>query len=111
MKAHWKLVVASLVLIDFTALSIWALSEVGYIGLFQYALASPAGIQILVDLCLALALFSGWMIADARRRGASVGVYLLLTLVLGSVGPLSYLVVRELPSNAVGRKLAQPAVA
>ena len=110
MKAHWKLIVASLVLLDFSALSIWALSEVGYVGLFQYALASPAGIQVLVDLCLALALVCVWMVADARRRGATVAPFLLLTLTLGSIGPLSYLVVRELPANAA-KRAAQPALA
>ena len=54
--------------------------------------------QILIDLYIACALLSVWMIKDARARGrsvASVLPFLFLTLLLASMGPLLYLLFRE----------------
>jgi hypothetical protein len=89
----------AVVLADFVALTVWALSKVGYIGLFQFQLTSPAGIQVIVDLVLALSLVMLWMVRDARERGAAVLPYVVLTLTLGSIGPLLYLLVRELSTE------------
>ena len=88
--------ILAVVLADFVALTVWALAKVGYIGLFQFQLTSPAGIQVIVDLVLALSLVMLWMVRDARERGATVLPFLVLTLTLGSIGPLLYLLVREL---------------
>jgi hypothetical protein len=101
--------ILAFVLVDFVALSVWALSEVGYIGLFQFHLTSPAGIQVIVDLVLALSLIMLWMVRDARERGAAILPFIVLTLTLGSIGPLSYLLVREL--SAARRALPVPATA
>ena len=46
-----------IVLADFLALTGWALHHHGYVGLFEAALATPAGIQVGVDLVIALSLF------------------------------------------------------
>jgi hypothetical protein len=88
--------ILAVVLLDFVALSVWALAAVGYVGLFQFQLTSPAGIQVLVDLVIALTLVMVWMYQDARARGASFLPFAVLTLTLGSIGPLLYLLVREL---------------
>jgi len=86
----------AIVLLDFVALSLWVLADVGYVGLFQFQLSSPAGIQVLVDLVLSCSLIMLWMFRDARERGAAFLPFALLTLTLGSIGPLLYLLVREL---------------
>ena len=90
--------ILAIVLADFVALSVWALAKVGYIGLFQFQLTSPAGIQVIVDLVIVCSLAMIWMYQDARERGTAFLPYALLTLTLGSIGPLTYLLVRELSS-------------
>ena len=48
-------------------------------------------LQVSLDLVISISLVSLWMIRDARERGVSVVPYLLVTLTLGSIGPLLYL--------------------
>lgn len=78
-------------LIPFTVVTLIALREVGYLGIIEYHLPSPAGWQVFFDLVIALVLFCGWMISDAARHGRKVWPYLLITLFAGSFGPLLYL--------------------
>jgi hypothetical protein len=85
-----------LVLADFVGLTAWALYHHGYVGLFEVALASPAGIQVLADLGVALSLFMIWMWRDARERGIAFLPFAVATATLGSIGPLLYLLRREL---------------
>jgi hypothetical protein len=61
----------------------------------QLATASAWGAQIVVDFLLALAVALGFVVVDARRRGLAWWPFALLTLTLGSIGPLSYLIFRE----------------
>jgi hypothetical protein len=89
-----------IVLADFLGLSAWALYHHGYVGLFEAAVATPAGIQVLVDLTIALSLFTVWMWRDARERGIAVWPFVLLTATLGSIGALAYLLRRELGREA-----------
>lgn len=81
------------ILLPFALLSAYALREVGYLGLITSHL-HPAGLQVLTDLVIALVLVMAWMVHDARARGVTVWPYLLATLVLGSFGPLAYLLLR-----------------
>jgi hypothetical protein len=80
-----------LVLADFTAFTAYVVYQYGYAGLLQLALANAATIQVSLDLVIALSLVTLWMWRDARERGVSVVPYLVLTLTLGSIGPLVYL--------------------
>jgi len=82
---------AVILLIPFTVLTIYALAEVGYVGIFDYQRHSPAGWQVFVDLVIALLLVLTWMIPEARRVGRNPWPWVALTLVLGSFGPLLYL--------------------
>lgn len=86
------------VLIDFTALSLYALYTAGLTGLVAAVTTNPMAWTLAVDLLIALGLILTWMIRDARTRGVAVLPYVLLTLGLGSVGPLLYLLRR--PASA-----------
>lgn len=90
-----------LVLVDFLGLTAWSLYHHGYVGLLEVPLSTPAGIQVLFDLVIALSLFMAWMWRDARERGISPYPFLLLTATLGSIGALFYLLRRELGTAAV----------
>lgn len=78
-------------LIPFTALTIYAVANVGYLGIFDYHRHSPAGWQVFVDLVIALVLILVWMVRDARAKGRTLWPFVLLTLAAGSFGPLLYL--------------------
>lgn len=84
--------IALAILIPFTLLSVYAVSKVGYIGIFTYHLHSPAGWQVFTDLVIAIFLLMSWMIHDGRKRGRVVWPYLLISLFLGSFGPLLYII-------------------
>ena len=84
-------ILAIALLLPFAALTLYAVSQVGYIGVVDYQLRSPAGWQVFADLVVAIVLIAVWMIRDARRTGRTVWPYLLLSLALGSFGPLMYL--------------------
>lgn len=93
------------VLIAFTSYSIWVAIGQGYFGFLTLAWAQPWGMQLLLDLTIALTLFASWMIPDARSRGIPALPYVLALLTLGSVGALAYFTHREL------RGLRRPSVA
>lgn len=85
----------SVVLADFVALTAYVIYQYGYVGFFAMATANAVSVQLLVDLVIALSLFSIWMLRDAREHGISPLPYLLLVLTLGSIGALAYLIRRS----------------
>lgn len=91
---QWKTFLLALVLAAFAALSIYAMLQVGYLGIWQSGLTSWGAFQILVDLVIACSLICLWMVLDARQRGANPWPYVAITLVSGSFGPLLYLLMR-----------------
>ena len=90
----------TLVLLAFLGLEAYAVYEHGVVGIFTAVLANTATTTAFVDLVIALGLASLWMGLDARDRGISVVPYLVLTLTLGSVGLLLYLIRREAAAPA-----------
>ena len=90
----------SLVLLDFAGLSAYAVYEHGYMGVFRLVTANVATTTAFVDLVIALSLVVVWMWQDARDRGVSPLPYVLLTAAFGSVGPLLYLIRREVTVGA-----------
>jgi hypothetical protein len=101
-----RVVGLSVVIAAFGALSVEALLEVGYIGLFQTHLVSFAGLQVLVDLTISLVIVLGFIQGDARERGLPFAPYVVATLLTGSFGPLAYFVHRELAASRTGRPAA-----
>src|SRR5688572_22308687 len=83
--------VAATVLLVFSLYTDWVVWQHGYLGFVHLALREPWGMQMLLDLGIALALFSTWMIPDAKARGHSPWLWLVLTGTMGSIGPLGYL--------------------
>ena len=94
----------SMVLVAFAGFEAYAVYEHGVVGIFTAVLANSATTVAFADLCIALGLAAVWMAGDARERGVAVLPYVVLTLTLGSVGPLLYLIRREgrAPMRAVG---------
>ena len=86
-----KRTLAIVLLIPFTLLTLYAVSQVGYIGIFDYQRHSPAGWQVFADLVIALILVLSWLIPEARRAGRNPVPWVVVTLLLGSIGPLMYL--------------------
>ncbi len=89
-----KQLALSAALIVLLAVDAYAVYLYGYIGFFRMVLANFAGFAAFVDLTIALVLILIWMSDDARERKVSALPYLVLTLALGSVGPLLYLIRR-----------------
>ena len=87
-------VLAAIVLAGFGAFSIWVVATQGYFGFLGLAGREPWGLQMLLDLVIALSVAFGWMRSDARRRGISTWPFLIATIVLGSIGILAYCVRR-----------------
>lgn len=82
-------------MLPFGGLTLYALSEVGYVGIFKSVMVNAGSWQVLVDLVIACVLACTWMLVDARRRGTNAWPFVILTLGGGSFGPLLYLLFRE----------------
>lgn len=92
---NWKVIVLSAFLVEFLGLTGYTVYTMGYAGFYEAAAANAATLTLSYDLVIALGLFSVWMVKDARERGTSFAPYLVVTLLLGSAGPLLYLIRRE----------------
>jgi hypothetical protein len=89
-------------LLAFFGLSVYLVHDQGFFGFLALARRDPWGLQLLLDLTIALSLFLSWMIPDARRRGLPYLPYVLGTLALGSIGALAYLIHREIAAPRGG---------
>lgn len=96
-------IVLVLVTAAFAAFTGWVILRVGYVGFYEQLLATPAGWQVLVDIVIALVFVLSWMRRDARSRATTFWPYAALTLALGSLGPLLYLLLRPDPSASPAR--------
>lgn len=84
-------IVLSVTLIAFLGLTVLAVLQHGYVGIFSQQFQSFGGAQVLVDLVIALSIFLVWMWNDAKSAGRNPLPWLLLTLATGSIGALIYL--------------------
>jgi len=97
---NWKLIGLWTVLVDFAALTAYAVWQHGVVGIFEAVFANVATVTLFADLVISLSLVMLWMIGDARQRRTSVLPYLVTTLLVGSIGPLLYLIRRERHAGA-----------
>jgi len=88
------------IFIDFAVFSTWVLWHEGYMGIWQAGFASPASLQILLDLAICCFLICSWIKRDAEVRGVNPYPWILATLMTGSLAPLVYLIVREYQKEA-----------
>lgn len=91
--------IALFLLIPFVALTIYSVSQVGYFGLFEYHLHSPAGWQVFTDLVIALLIVMLWLFPEARSAGRNPWPWFVATLFLGSISPLLYLATAKEKQN------------
>lgn len=84
-----------LILVLFGALSLPALWQHGYLGIWEVQLQSWAGMQVLADLTIALVLVLAWLWKDAKATGRKPWPWIVATLTLGSFAPLVYLLTRR----------------
>jgi hypothetical protein len=84
------LIVTLIALLSITAL---ALKHGGLWGIFAPNFQSFAEFQVFFDLVIALSLFLVWMWRDATSAGRNPWPWLVLTLSVGSIGPLVYLII------------------
>ena len=108
-------ILLGIVLVVFGFETVWAIEQFGFVGFFENLLGAGFPTQLVsFDLVIALSLVSVWMWNDARERAATVWPYLVVTLALGSIGPLLYLIRRESARKAAAgggerSRAAQPA--
>ena len=89
-----KQLALSAALIVLLAMDAYSVYLYGFVGFFRVVLANFAGLTAFVDLLIALVLIIVWMGEDARQRNVSAIPYLVITIALGSIGPLLYLIRR-----------------
>jgi hypothetical protein len=93
-----RIVAFESVLIAFALFTGYAIASQGYGGFIALAVSlseSVWGIQLLLDFVLAIGMLLYWMSSNARERGIAFWPFALLTLTLGSIGPLCYFAWRE----------------
>lgn len=86
-----------ILLVPFTALTAWAAYEYPGIGILEYQFATSAGLQVWIDLVIAMVLFLIWMFPDAKKHGRNPWPWVVITLTIGSFGPLIYLATWKAP--------------
>lgn len=99
-----RLILLLVVTAAFGVLSAIALMDVGYWGIIAPHFQAWGPGQVFADLVIALTLVASWMVIDSRASGITVWPFLAITLVLGSFGPLFYLIARELKQTRVSRQ-------
>ncbi len=80
-----------------TSIALW---RHGYWGIVAPHFQSFGAGQVLADLVISLSLVMMWMWRDAKATGRTIWPWLLATLILGSFGPLVYLLTRKSPAKA-----------
>ena len=95
-----RLIILALTIAAFGALTVIALMDVGYLGIFLPHFQAWGPGQVFADLVILAVLSCIWMLYDQRTSGVPALPFVLITAVAGSFGVLFYLVARELKSSA-----------
>ena len=87
--------IAIVLFVPFILLTIYALMEVGYLGIVDYHRHSPAGWQVFADLVVGLILVLTWLVPEAKRQGHNPWPWVVGTLFTGSIAPLLYIIFKS----------------
>ena len=98
----------TLLLLDFAALTAWALFTGSTPELMTQLFSNPWGIQIAIDLCIAASFGIAWMWKDAKARGINPLPWALAVIPTGSLALLAYAVRRSF-EDAPAKKRLVPA--
>jgi hypothetical protein len=101
-----RLVALLVVIALFGLLTVVALLDVGYLGIFLPHFQAWGPAQVFADLVILAVLSCFWMVADGRERGLNPWPFVALTFAAGSFGVLFYLVLREVRAGAAKRVTA-----
>lgn len=101
-----RLFLAITAFVAFSIYTVIVVASHGYTGFLELAMGGGWGAQVFIDLCIALVLFTLWMVGDAREHAITGWPYVLAILTTGSVGALAYLVHRT-AKEAGGTRLAR----
>jgi len=82
-------------LVPFAVLTLYSVTQVGYLGIIDYHRHSPAGWQVFADLVIACLLVLMWLVPEAKKAGRNPWPWVVLTMLTGSIGPLLYLIVTD----------------
>lgn len=94
-----KQLIVGIVWLGFASLTVLVFTREGSAA-FAIPYDRLTSVGVTVDLFIQLTLVSIWMYFDARKRGKSAIPFILIALVLGSLGPLTYLFLRLRDSRA-----------
>jgi hypothetical protein len=75
----------------FSAFSLWVLLQIGYLDIWRGGFANLGSTQITLDLVIACAIGIGFIARDCRAQGQIWWPWAVLTLSLGSIGLMAYL--------------------
>jgi hypothetical protein len=92
---HMLILLILLTLLMFGALTAVALWNHGYWGIIAPHFQSFGAAQVLADLVIALSIVMVWIWKDAKANARNPWPWFLVTLALGSFGPLMYLLTRK----------------
>ncbi len=95
MPRRYKNALVAIVLLAFTAFSLWVVMRHGYFGFLRLAQRDEWAMQMLLDLVIALFLIGAAIRRDAPRRGIDAWPYLVALPLVGSLAALVYLLHRE----------------
>ena len=87
--------IITIVLIPFTILTVVALVQFGPLGVFAEAFKNFATIQVFCDLLISCIIILVWMYRDAKQNNRKFWPWCIVTLAIGSFGPLIYLLLKK----------------
>lgn len=96
---RFERLVLGVVLAGFLAQTARVLTGVGFLGFFESVGLNEATQLMFLDLVITLGLITVWMHRDARAAGRRFWPFAIVTMLLGSAGPLAYLLYRTLPTR------------
>ena len=102
----WTVVLA-LTLVAFTVFSSKVTLDEGYWGFLHLTRREPWGLQVLLDLVIALTLLTRHMKKEGGKLGITVWPYLLAVPFLGSIPALAFYLHVEFKKSADRKAAAQ----